>query len=142
MNHLLLIASLIVIPQHNAEMPGEFYKIPEQIRERATVVILARYARGRTPCMIRPDGTRVWAVDSSFEIRSVLKGQVGAKSIRINASMLPNNAYVARELELKREYLVLLKPAAEKMKAVKSREGIGFWDALRDEEIIAIVETK
>src|SRR5436190_17456599 len=141
MNHLFYMASLLLMIQpHSQKLPDEFYRIPEQIREQATVVVSATYARGRTPCMLRPDGTRVWAIDSLFEIKTVYRGKVGSRFIRINASMLPNSRYVAKRLEIKRAYLVLLQPGSEKMKAIKTEDGISFWDSLRDGEIIAIVE--
>ena len=111
-------------------------------REQATIVVSATYAQGRTPCILRSDGTRAWAIDSLFHIQQIYRGKVGSRFIRINASMLPKSRYVAKRLEIKRPYLVLLQPGSEKMKAIKTKEGISFWDSLREEEIIAIVETK
>jgi hypothetical protein len=54
---------------------------------------------------------------------------------------LPKSEYVSR-LEPGRQYLVLLRPDEEKLKKIKSREGTTFWDAVHDEEILAIVESK
>src|SRR5882672_6084982 len=97
MNQLFYMASLLlVLPPHSQKLPDEFYQIPEQVRERATVIVLATFAQGRTPCMLRPDGTRVWALDSSFHLRKVYRGEIGSKYIRINASMLPKSRYVAK----------------------------------------------
>jgi hypothetical protein len=137
---ILWMALILVLPTDDPKLPGTFYRIPEQIREKATVVVAATFEKGRTPCMWRPDGTRVWAVDASFEIRTVYRGKIGSRFIRVNAAMLPKSEYVAKRLEVKREYLVLLQPGADKLKAINTKEGISFWDSLRNEEILAIIE--
>lgn len=143
MNHLLWIVPFILMHQGvNQKFPPEFYQIPEQIREQATVVVSATYWRGRTPCMWRPDGTRVWAIDSSFHIKRLYRGEVRTKFFGINAAMLPASRYVEKQLEVKNQYLVLLQPNPDKMKALKKGDGIYFWNSLRDDEILAIVETK
>jgi hypothetical protein len=143
MNHLFLMAPLLLMLQPNSQkLPNEFYQIPEQIRERATVVVSATFAMGRTPCFWRPDGTRVWGIDSSFHVEKVYRGMVGRKFISINGSMLPTSEYVAKRLEVDRKYLVLLEPVGKNVRLIRTKQGIGFWDSLRDEEIIAIVEIK
>ena len=143
MNHLLWMAPLLLMYQsHNQKPPLAFYQIPEEIRERATVVVSATYSKGRTPCMVRSDGTRVWAIDSSFHIKRLYRGEVRTKLFSINASMLPESRYVEKQLEVKNQYLVLLQPHPEKMKALKKGDGIYFWNSLREDEIVAIVEIK
>jgi hypothetical protein len=143
MRHLFLLAlSLLVFPPENQKPPAAFYEIPEQIRERATVVFSGTYSEGRTPCIWRPDGTRVWGLDSSFLVKTVYRGKVHSRVIRINKSMLPESGYVTKQLESQRKYLVLLQPRVEKMKAIKTKEGLGFWDSLRGEEIVAIVQMR
>ena len=143
MNHLLWMAPLLLMHQsHNQKPPLAFYEIPEEIRERATVVVSATYSQGRTPCMLRPDGTRVWAIDSSFHIKRLYRGEVRTKFFSINASMLPASRYVEKRLEAKKQYLVLLQPNPDKMKALKKGDGIYFSNSLRGAEIVAIVEIK
>ena len=89
-----------------------------------------------------PDGTQVWAQTSWFQITKVYRGQVGGRFIQINSSMLPKTQYVSAKLEVGREYLVLLRPSSKSLKVLKSGDYIPVRDALRDEEIIAIVGLK
>lgn len=144
MHYLFSMAMLLMMlaPQ-NQNLPDEFYQIPEPIRGQATVIISGTYSRGgRTPRIWRPDGTIVFGLDQWFAIKRVYRGKVGNKFIRINPTGLPTSSYVSQSLKLEQAYLVLLRPGSEKMKAIKTREGLSFWDALRDEEILAIVELK
>ena len=46
------------------------------------------------------------------------------------------------QLTRDRKYLALLRPSEESMKAIRAGEYVPVWDALADEEIIAIVELK
>src|SRR5438876_10966424 len=109
MNQLFwMVPMLLVLQPHNQKLPDEFYRIPEQIREQATIVVSATFAQGRTPCILRSDGTRAWAIDSLFHIQQIYRGKVGSRFIRISASMLPKSRYVAKRLEVKRKYLVLV----------------------------------
>jgi len=133
---------LLIFAPQNQNLPDEFYQIPEPIRGQATVIISGTYSRGRTPYIWRPDGTIVFALDQWFAIKRVYRGKVGSKLIRMNPAGLPTSSYVSQSLKLDHAYLVLLRPGSEKMKAIKTREGLSFWDALRDEEILAIVELK
>jgi hypothetical protein len=143
MNHLLSMAMLLMtLAPQNQNLPKEFYQIPEQIRERATVVVTGTFGQGRTPCEFRPDGTRVWYIDSWFDVTQVYRGKVGHKSIRVNTAMLPVSRYVSKKLQREQNYLVLLRPDEETAKAIKTAEGLSFWNSLHDEEIIAIVELK
>jgi hypothetical protein len=122
--------------------PDEFYQLPEQLRERATVIVSGTYARGRTPCFLMPDGSRVWLLESWFNIKKVYRGAVKTKSIGINTAMLPATEYVSKELERDHNYLVLLRPNEKALKKINTEEGLSFWEALRGEEIIAIVKMK
>jgi hypothetical protein len=143
MNYLISVAALLVflVPQ-DQKLPDEFYQIPEHVRAQATVIVTGTYARGRSPCIFRPDGSRVWALESRFQVTKVYQGKVGGKSIYFNSAMLPKTEYVSAKLEVGRNYLVILRPNAESMKIIKAGEYIPVWDALSDEEIIAIVELK
>jgi hypothetical protein len=143
MNHLLSMAIvLMMLAPQNQNLPEEFYRIPEQLRESATVVVTGTFSQGRTPCMLRPDGTRVWFRDSWFNVKKVYRGKVGTNSVRINTAMLPDSGYVSKKLERDHNYLVLLRPDEETLKAIQTKEGVSFWDSLNDDEIIAIVELK
>ena len=89
-----------------------------------------------------PDGSRVWALESWFQIKKVYRGKVGGKSVYINSGMLPKTKDVSVTLKVGREYLVLLRPSDESMKLIKPGEYVPFWNTLDGEEIIAIVELK
>ena len=81
-------------------------------------------------------------MDSWFDIKQVYRGEVGSKFIRVNTAMLPKSEYVKEGLEREGEYLVLLRPSREKMKQIRTRGEISFLEAVKDEEIIAIVELR
>ena len=141
MNNLLSMAVLLwTLAPQNQNLPDEFYQIPEPVREQATIIVSGTYAEGRTPCFWMPDGSREWFVDSMFDIKQVYRGEVGNKSIRINRAGLPVNGYVNQKLKVDHKYLVLLRPAEEKIETIKTEQSLIFWDALYGEEIIAIVE--
>ena len=143
MHYLFSIAALLtMLSQHNQNLPKEFYGLPESIRDSATVIVSGTFGQGRTPCMFLPDGTRRWGLDSWITIKRVYRGKVSSRTIRINIRRLPATEYVPQRLDLKHEYLVLLRPGTEKMKQIQSKEGNSFWESVRDEEIIAIVESK
>ena len=143
MNHLLSLAILLLMPvSQNQNLPEAYYKLPEQVREKATIIVTGSYAQGRSLYIWMRDGTQVWARASSFRITKVYRGQVGDRSIRINSSMLPKTKYVSAKLEVGREYLVLLRPGSKSLKVLETGEYIPVQDALRDEEIIAIVRLK
>ena len=142
MYQLFSMAVLItMLSPQKPNLPGEFYQLPESVREQATLIVSGTYGRGRTPCILRSDGTRVWGLDSWITVKRVYRGRVGSRSLSIKARLSPA-PYVSEELALKREYLVLLRPGAEKLKKIQTKEGITFWDAIQDDEIIAIVASK
>ena len=120
----------------------EFYQIPEQVRDKATVVVSGTYAQGRSPCIFMPDGSRVWALESWFRVTQVYRGKVGGKSIYINSAMLPKTKEVSEKLKVGRSYLILLRPSEKPMEVIRAGEFVSVWNALRGEEIIAIVELK
>ena len=142
MKYLLSAAMLLMtLAPRDQKLPVEFQRIPEQLRQRATIIVAGTYGEGRTPCLWMPDGSREWLIDPWFEVRRVYRGEVGSNLIRINTAMLPANGYFRGELKRGRTYLVLLRPDEDNMKSVKG-EGLSFWDALSEEEIIAIVELR
>lgn len=143
MNYLSSVALLLfmVAPQHQ-NLPDAFHKLPEPVRAKATLIVTGTYARGRGPCIFMPDGSRRWALESWFRITKVYRGEVGGKSISIKSSVSLKSEGTRTELEVRREYLVLLRPSEEALKAIKAGEYLPAWDALDDEEIVAIVALK
>ena len=141
MNHLfcLALAILIFSPQ-DQNLPEAFHKLPEEVTAKATLIVTGTYGRGISPCIFMPDGTRRRAFESWFRINKVYRGQVGGKHISINSGLPPKEAGV--NLEAGRKYLVLLRPNEKSMKLIKAGEYVPAWNALYDEEIIAIVGLK
>jgi hypothetical protein len=143
MNYLVSLAMLLLmLVPRNQDLPEEFYQIPERDRAGATVVVAGTFAQGRSPCIFMPDGSRRWALESWFRVSKVYRGKVGGRAIYINSGRSPKAKDVNEKLEAGREYLVLLRPGGESMKLIKAGGHVPFWDALRDEEIITIVELK
>src|SRR5213075_1455444 len=141
MNQLLSIVLLLMLVPQNQNLPDAF-QLPEQLREKATVIFTGTYDEGRSPCIYLGDGRRVWALESWFNVKTVYRGKVGGKSIHINSRVSPQINDVSVKLEVGRDYLVLLRPNEKSMKVIKAGEYVPVWDALKDEEIIAIVDLK
>jgi hypothetical protein len=143
MNYLVSLAllSLMLVPQ-TQNLPEEFYQIPEHVRAEATVVVAGTYAQGRSPCIFMPDGSRRWALESWFHVTKVYRGKVGGRSVHINSGWSAKSKDAGEKLEVGHKYLVLLRPGDESMKLIKAGGHVPFWDALRDEEIVTIVEIK
>ncbi|HJQ24741.1 MAG TPA: hypothetical protein VKA60_12560 [Blastocatellia bacterium] len=143
MNYLISLGVLLLIlVPRNQRLPEEFYQIPEPVGAKATLIVTATYAQGRGPCIFMADGSRRWALESWFRIKQVYRGQVGGNSIYIKRRVSPKTEDAGVELEVGRDYLVLLRPSKKSMKAIKAGAYLPAWDALHDEEIIAIVELK
>lgn len=143
MSHLSSLALLLfMLAPHNQNLPDAFHKLPEPVRSKATLVVTGTYGRGRGPCIFMPDGSRRWALESWFRVTKVYRGEAGGKSIYIKSRVSPKSEGKRHELEVGREYLVLLRPSEESLKAIKAGDYVPAWDALDDEEIVAIVALK
>ena len=140
MNHLFSIVLLLLLAPQNQNLPDAFNQLPEQVREKATVVFTGTYGEGRSPCIYIGNGTRVWALESWFNVKRVYRGKAVGKSIYLNTRVAPKINNVSVKLEAGRDYLVLLRPNQKSMKVIKAGEYVPVWDALQVEEIIAIVE--
>ena len=140
MNHLFLLLLLMLVPQ-SQKPPAAFDQLPEDVREKATVIFTGTYGEGRSPCIFLADGSRVWALEPWFNVKKVYRGKVGGKSIQIHDRVSKIND-VSVKLEVGQDYLVLLRPNEKSMKVIKAGEYVPVWKALNDEEIIAIVKLK
>ena len=142
MNHLFaIVLALMLVPQPQ-KLPDAFHQLPEEVREKATVIFTGTYNEGRGPCQFLPDGTRRWALVPRFDVKRVYRGELGGKTIHINSRVSPKINDVSVKLEVGRDYLVLLRPNHESMKAIKAGDYVPVWDALKGEELVAIVELK
>jgi hypothetical protein len=137
---LSTFALSMMLLQTDQRYPQEYYQLPEDTRNKATLIFRGTFGSGRTPCFFRPDGTRVWFKDSWFNVKQIYLGEVGRKSIRINTAMLPAN-FVA-ELKAGEEYLVLLHPDDASQSIIASDEGLTFQQSLRGDDIVAILKVK
>jgi hypothetical protein len=142
MNHLFAMVLLLLLVPQNQNLPHAFHQLPEVAREKATVIFTGTYGEGRSPCIFRGDGTRIWALEPYFTVKRVYRGEVGGKTILINSRVSPKINDVSVKLELGRDYLVLLRPSEESMKVIKAGEYVPVWDAPHGDEIIAIVKIK
>ena len=142
MNHLFSLVLLLLLVPQNQKLPDAFHQLPEQIREKATVVFTGTYGEGRSPCIYRPDGTRIWALEPWFNVKRVYRGDVGGKTVQINSRVSPKVNDVSVKLQVGRDYLVLLRPNDESMKVIKAGEYVPVWNAPYGDEILAIVELK
>ncbi|HXD34989.1 MAG TPA: hypothetical protein VN643_27965 [Pyrinomonadaceae bacterium] len=129
----------MLVPQ-NQKLPDAFDQLPEEVGEQATIILTGTYAEGRGPCIFMPDGSRRWALESWFNVKKVYRGKVGGKTIHINSRVSAKMNDVSVKLEVGQDYLVLLRPNEESMKAIKAGEYVPAWEALHGEEIIAIVK--
>jgi hypothetical protein len=142
MNYLFAMVLLLILVPQNQKLPDAFHQLPEQVREKATVIFTGTYGEGRSPCIFRPDGTEIWALESWFNVKRVYRGKIGDKTIYINGRLSPKINDLSVKLEVGRDYLVLLRPNEESMKVIKTGEYVPVWDALHGEEIIAVVKLK
>jgi hypothetical protein len=121
-------------------LPDSFWKLPSDIRDRATVVVSGRFRVSRGPCEFLPDGSRRWALLRGFTPTVVHRGDVrsdyiGVESPRIQGSEDADAALVEGE-----EYLLVLRPSGRSMTVLRRREGSrSHRDALPPEEVLAIV---
>ena len=142
MNHLFSMVLLLMLVPQNQKLPDAFHQLPEQVREKATVIFTGTYREGISPCISLGDGTRVRALEPFFKVKTVYRGKVGGEHIGINSRVSPKIDDVSVQLKVGRDYLVLLRPNEESMKAIKAGEYVPVWDRPNDEEILAIVELK
>jgi hypothetical protein len=142
MNHLFFMVLLLMLVPQNQKLPDAFNHLPEEVREKATVIFKGTYREGRGPIVYIGGGTTAWRLESYFNVKKVYQGKVGAKTILINSRVSPKINDVSVNLEVGRDYLVLLRPNEKSMKVIRSREYIPVRDGLEGEEIIAIVELK
>lgn len=136
---LYLLFILLLLAPQNQQLPDAFYKLPEEVREQATIIVTGSYVQGRGPCIFMADGSRRWALESWFNVAKVYRGKIEGKSIHIS-SRLTKTEHVSVKLEVGKQYLVLLRPGDESVEAGKGRRSVPSLDVLGDEEIIAILE--
>ena len=141
MIHFLIIVILLTLAPQEQDLLGAFNELPQQVREQATLIVTGTYNEGRTPCIFMADGTRRWTMESTIRITKVYRGEAGGKFIYLGwgPSLKTRDD---QKLMRGQKYLLLLRPSEKSMKAIQAGEYMSVWDALEDEEILAIVELK
>lgn len=143
MSHLfsLMLGLLLLAPQ-NQDLPDAFHKLPEETKSQATVIVSGTFGRSIGPCIFMPDGTRRRPLHSWIRIKKVYRGEVGAKQVYINLSLPPIDEKTGMKFEVGREYLMLLRPDEESMKAMKTGDYMPLRNAVTNDEILAVVVLK
>ena len=142
MNHLFAMVLLLMLVPQNQNLPDAFHQLPEQVREKATVIFMGTYREGISPCMYLGDGTRVRALEPFFNVKKVYQGKVVGKHVGINSRVSPKLNDMSVKLEVGRDYLVLLRPNEKSMKVIEAGEYVPVWDTPSGEEILAIVKLR
>lgn len=136
MTYFLLIALLLTLMPQEQTLPSEFYELPESVTEQSTLIVAGTYAEGRSPCILMADGIRAWTMISSIRVSKVYRGEAKGKYIYLSWGALLKTKKLTRG----QSYLVLLRPNEKSMKAIRAGDYVSVWDALDEEEIVAIVE--
>lgn len=134
-------AALLALLSASPEKPAAFWRLPVDVRSRATVIVSGEFVVDRGPCGFLPDGSRRWALLQGFRTKVVYHGEVRTDYIGVMGPRLWSSDGQGAELESGREYLVLIRPSRGTAKILKQREGSRrYQDALASDELIAIVE--
>jgi hypothetical protein len=113
-------------------MPDAFQRLPAEVREKATVLLVGRFTTERGPCEFLPDGTRRWPLLRGFTKLTVYRGEVGRDYVGV--------AEPGADLVEDREYLLALRPSKGSLDALRRRDGgRSHRDALAPDEVLAIV---
>jgi hypothetical protein len=117
-------------------------RLPEELWERATLIVAGRYEEGRSPCIWVGEDTRVWLRIQGFAITDRLRGEVRGDYVGIDLTEPPQTSYVCAEcLVPGREYLLLLRPSPESLRFLDTEDEALYWEnVLGGEELLAIVE--
>ena len=78
-------------------------------------------------------------MEAYVRVTKVYRGEAAGKTIALDWDYLRESG---KKLTRGHRYLVLLRPNAKSMKAIRAGEYVPFWDALDEEEILAVVELK
>ena len=83
-------------------------------------------------------------METTIRITKVYRGEATSGTfIYLNwGTLLKIKADTGVELTRGQTYLVLLRPSPESMKAIRAGKYVSAWDAVQDEEILAVVELK
>jgi hypothetical protein len=122
-------------------LPGAFWRLPADVRARATVVVSGTYTTGSGPCEWLPNGRRRWPLLMGFSTRTVYRGVVKANYVGVQNRLHATSPERDLPLVEKREYLLLLRPSDSSRAVIERPDGrMDYRDALPTEEIVAIVE--
>jgi hypothetical protein len=122
-------------------LPEAYWRLPAEVRDRATVVVSGTYTTGRGPCEWLPHGGRRWRLLAGFVTTTVYRGSVRAKYIGVeNPGRVGTEDHQLTLVE-GRKYLLLLRPSKDSARMLqKAERGPGYWNVLSKDEIVAVVE--
>jgi hypothetical protein len=120
-------------------LPEAFWRLPAEVRTKATVVVSGTYTAGRGPCEWLPNGSHRWPLLEGFTLTTVYRGQASAGYIGIENPGRLGTWGDKLTLVKGREYLLLLRPSQESRKMLRKSER-GQRDVLPQDELLEVVE--
>jgi len=117
-------------------------RIPEELWERATLIVSGRYEEGRSPCIWVGEDRRVWLLTQGFSITDRFRGEIRGDYVGIELPEPSQTPYLCADcLVPGREYLLLLRPSPASMRFLDTEyEAYHYYNTLGAEELLAIVE--
>jgi len=150
MRHNLLTTLILLLfaPYVMSQADQEFTvtDLPDSLKSKANIVVLAKYRRYRGPCMpVRMKGGKMgrrWRMYYGFGIEQVLKGKVTPGIVKINTYSLPKNeANIVSKFEGYQMYWVFINPSEQTRKAFTEKY-IRLNHSVTPEEVVAILPAK
>ena len=115
--------------------------IPADIREQATVIVLAEYQSRAGSHIPRGDEFYVRPLYHDFIVKKVYLGNVLCDTIVIDMESLSGKEYIDKDIKIQHKYFVLLKPSNHSMKIIADKGGLfGSEEKVSGDEIVAIIE--
>jgi hypothetical protein len=137
-----LAALLVILTPIDQKLPQEFYRLPAEMRKKATVIISGTYVK-KAGLKVQSGEVFYRPLLTGFNIKQTYRGKVGSGYIGISSLESEQTKQVKQGLKVGHNYLVLLRPSPESAKVIKTGEGSEYYgNALGGEEIIAIVELR
>ena len=112
--------------------PPELDAIPASVRERATLIFVARYVGRQGEEVPLGQGEIGYKILAGFDVTTPILG-AAPKHIGVDASRVPQNELVDLDVVSNYTYLVLLRPSDESWQHLEDDDTVG------DDEILAVV---
>src|SRR3954462_2118957 len=129
---LFALAFSLLGAMNPVHAPHELDAIPASVRERATLIFVARYVERQGEMVPLGQGEIGYVVLAGFDVTTPILG-AAPKHIGVNASHIPKNDLIDRDLVSEHTYLVLLRPSDESWQHLEEDDTVG------GDEILAVV---